>query len=169
MKRKRLFVVVTILAVIWLGFIFYMSSQTAVASGQMSESITKDVVTVGEKVGVVKAGTTSSELALRRYDSIIRSTAHVGMYFVLACIMFFVFWIWGLNKKISVILSFVIGAFISFVDEINQMHLVGRNSGGVIRDGIEDIYRDTFGICIALVIFVIIRVIAETRAKNVKV
>ncbi len=166
MRQKKLFIFVTILVVIWFGFIFYMSSQTAADSGQMSKEVTKGVILIGEKMGVVGAGTANSEVALKKYNTIIRNLAHVGMYFLLACMMFSAFWLFGINKKKSVIFSLATGVFVSIIDEINQMHFVGRNSGGVISDGIDDIYRDTFGICAALVIFVIIRVMVELREKN---
>lgn len=166
MKQKKLFVFVTILAVIWFGFIFYMSSQTAADSGQMSKSVTKGVVLTGEKAGVIQAGTVNSETALKKYHVIIRNLAHIGMYFLFACILFSSFWAFGINKKKSVLLSFAIGFFVSIIDEVNQMHFAGRNSGGVISDAIDDIYRDTFGICSALLIFVIIRVMIELRDKN---
>ena len=167
MRQKKMFVVVMILTVSWFVFIFYMSSQTAVSSGQMSKSVTKAAILTGEKVGVIKAG--NLELALKRYDTIMRNTAHVGMYFILACVMFSASWLWGLNKKVSVILSFAVGIFIGIIDEINQMHFAGRNSGGVISDGIEDLFRDTLGICIALMLFVIVRVITELPRKNKKI
>lgn len=163
MIHKNLFIAVMIFAIAWFGFILYMSSQTAVASGQMSNSITKEVISAGEKLGVVAAGTANSEKAIKRYDAIIRNTAHVGMYFVLACVIFSVFWLLGVNNKKSVILCFTISVFISIIDEINQMHFVGRNSGGVIRDGIKDLYRDAFGVCIALTIIVLVRVLTEVR------
>lgn len=166
MKQKKMCIVVMILVVIWVGFIFYMSSQTAVNSGKISQSVTKTAVLIAEKVKVVKAGTANSEPALKRYDTIIRNTAHVGMYFVLACIIFSALWLLKLGKVKSVILSFAICVSCSIMDEINQMHFTGRNSGGVISDGIEDLFRDAFGICVALAIFFVFRVISELRNKN---
>jgi VanZ family protein len=165
MKKKKFRLVLLLLAVIWFGFIFYMSSQTAADSGQMSRTITKAAILAGQKVGIVEVGTVNSEPTLEKYNLAIRKLAHVGMYFLLACVIFCALRVWGLSKKVTVILCFVISISIGIIDEINQMNFVGRNSG-IISEGIKDLYRDIFGTCILLGIVVIIGVIIEARSKE---
>jgi VanZ family protein len=167
MKRKMLLFTLIIFAVAWLGVIFFMSSQTATESDQISKKVTKAAVILGEKVGTIEYGTSNSEQMLKEYNISVRKFAHVAMYFLLASLIFVVLWQLRVKKLLSVIINFLICIFIAFMDEINQMKFSGRNSG-VISEGINDIYKDFFGITTAILILLIIRIINENRSKKVQ-
>lgn len=167
MNRKIISVVVIILTVLWLGFIFFMSSQTAENSSHMSKKITKVVVLLGENVGFIEDGASDSVEIINKYNLDIRKIAHVFMYFLLACLIFATLWRFKVKKILSIIISFSISLCIAFIDEINQMNFSGRNSG-VFSEGIDDIFRDAFGIGMAIVLLLAIRVIKEVRSKNVR-
>lgn len=167
MKSKILIIALIIFAVTWLGVIFFMSSQTAVESNQISQKVTKVAVIIGEKVGAIEYGASNSEKILKEFNMSVRKLAHVAMYFLLAALIFVALWQFRVNKLLSVIINFLICIYIAFVDEINQMKFSGRNSG-VISEGINDIYRDIIGIISAIFILFIIRIINENRSKKVQ-
>ena len=167
MKSKILIIALIIFAVTWLGVIFFMSSQTAVESDQISQKVTKAVVILGEKVGVIEHGASNSEKILKEYNQSVRKFAHVAMYFLLASLIFVALWQFRVNKLLSVLINILICIYIAFVDEINQMKFSGRNSG-VMSEGVNDIYRDFFGIITAIFIFYIIRIINDNRRKKVQ-
>jgi VanZ family protein len=167
MKKNILSIAIIILAVIWVCVIFFMSSQTSVNSSQMSRKVTKVVILLGEKTGLIEDGASKSEDILKDFNIKIRKLAHIGMYFFLTCIMFAFLWKFKVNKIISVIISFCVSTNIAIIDEINQMNYIGRNSG-VFSEGISDIYKDLFGIGMALVLLLVIRIIKETRSKKVQ-
>ncbi|QNU66602.1 VanZ family protein [Ruminiclostridium herbifermentans] len=167
MKRKMLIIILIIFAVAWLGVIFFMSSQTAAESDQISKRVTKAAVIIGEKAGVIEYGASNSEEILKEYNISVRKFAHVAMYFLLASLIFIALWQLRVKKLLSVIISFLICIYIALVDEINQMNFAGRNSG-VISEGINDIYKDFVGIITAILILFIIRIINEIRSKKVQ-
>ena len=167
MKSKILIIALIIFAVTWLGVIFFMSSQTAVESNQISQKVTEAAVIIGEKVGVIEYGASNSEKSLKEFNLSVRKFAHVAMYFLLASLIFVALWQFRVNKLLSVIINFIICICIAFVDEINQMKFSGRNSG-VMSEGINDIYRDFIGIIAAIFILFIIRIINENRSKKVQ-
>lgn len=167
MKSKLLIITLIIFAIAWLGVIFFMSSQTAVESDQISQKVTKAAVILGEKVGVIEYGASNSEKILKEYNLSVRKFAHVAMYFLMASFIFVALWQFRANKLASVTISFLICIYIAFIDENNQMKFSGRNSG-VMSEGINDIYRDIYGIIAAIFILFIIRIISENRGKKVQ-
>lgn len=167
MKKTILSIAIIIIAVIWVCVIFFMSSQSAVDSSQMSRKVTKVVVILGEKVGLIEDGASNSENIIKEQNLNIRKFAHIAMYFLLTCIMFASLWKFRANKKISVIISFSASIYIAVFDEINQMNYSGRNSG-LFSEGIGDVYRDLFGIVMAIVLLLVFRIIKEARCKKVQ-
>lgn len=165
MTFRKIGIVLLIALLAWLGLIFTMSSQTAVASGEMSQSVTKEFIVTGEKVGMIEKGTAQSPKAVEQLDSAVRKLAHMGMYFVLAGIIFSILWAWGMERFKAALISLVGCIAVSIMDEINQMQFAGRNSGGVISEGIGDLVRDAGGAITALVIFVILRSITVKRLE----
>ncbi|PYG89467.1 VanZ family protein [Ruminiclostridium sufflavum DSM 19573] len=166
MKKRKISIVVIALAGIWLGVIFFMSSQTAADSTQMSKTITRTFLAVGEKAGIVEEGASTSNELISKYDPDTRKMAHVIMYFLLASVIFAALWELGANKNISAVISFFASICIAVIDEINQMSFTGRNSG-VVSEGIADIYRDASGIGIALVILLVLRAVKEIKNRKV--
>lgn len=167
MKGKMIIIALLIFVAVWIGFIFLMSSQTAVESGKISYKVTKAAVILGEKTGVLNNGASNSNRMLNEYNIVVRKIAHVFMYFLLASVMFLTLWEFKLSKKLTVMFSFLLCIFIAFTDEINQMGFKGRNSG-IISEGIKDLSKDTVGIMMALIILLIIRMIFEVKNKNVQ-
>lgn len=168
MRFKKGSIIKGLVALLVLGlvvFIFYMSSQTAVNSGHMSRRVTLFLIKSAEKIGALTRGSTDYPYLVQKYDSVIRSFAHIGMYFLLCLILSLVFKYWQLRRW--TIVSFTICSVISILDELNQMHYKGRNDYGQLVSGIADLFKDAFGtIAAILVALLIIRIINRVRSKK---
>ncbi len=163
MKYKKIGILI---ATLWVGFILYMSSQTAVNSEHMSIAITKNLVKNAEAIGVLKGNTAYSSAIIRRADDIVRSFAHILMYFILAGIVSFFLWLWGARIIKSTVITFLLCLGISIIDEINQMGYYGRNSNGQVSAGLDDIVKDTLGILLAIMICIILRKFLQLENKQ---
>ncbi len=153
-NRNIVKIVVALLVIGWVGFIFYMSSQTAVNSGNMSRSVTLFLIKASEKIGVLSQGPSNHAELVHKYESTVRSLAHMGMYFLLCLILSLVLKFWGLKRWAFA--SFTVCLAISILDELNQMHFEGRNDSGKISSGMEDLFKDVFGTIAALIVALII-------------
>ncbi len=152
MRSKKGSIVISLVALLvlgWVGFIFYMSSQSATNSGHMSQRLTLFLITVAEKIGALTEGSSNYPYLVQKYDSMVRSLAHMGMYFLLCLILSLVFKY--LNLKRWAIKSLTICTVISILDELNQMNYKGRNDFGQLNSGLEDLLKDFFGTLTALV------------------
>lgn len=166
MKFKKAGMIFAVAVMGWICFIFYMSSQTAVNSGHMSRAVTKYLVRAAETVGIVGEGASYSEHIIQNADIIVRDLAHMVMYFLLTCIFSAMLWMLGIKGHKWIPAAFIIGTGISVVDEINQMHYYGRNSAGLASEGIQDVLKDVFGICVAIGIFNLLRRKNKSRSDS---
>lgn len=165
MKYKKATVAILIIFFLWVGFIYHMSSQTALDSGYLSQKVTINVLKAGEKIGVFPPGTAGSAKQISKYNGIIRSLAHTGMYFLLSGIVSVVLWLRGMKGTGWALSTLLVCFVVSILDEMNQMHYVGRNDNGLVSSGISDIYKDGAGIILALAaVFIIRKLISSKRA-----
>jgi len=156
-----------LLAVGWIGFIFYMSSQTAVNSGNISRAVTRLLLKAGEKAGIVSYQTAHSASQIIHFDSITRSVAHISMYFLLACVISIAFRLFGMKSGKSAAITILVCLAISILDELNQMNYTGRNDNGLAASGMEDIIKDVIGTAAALAVFFLIRHFRDSK-KNIR-
>jgi len=142
-----------------------MSSQSAENSGHLSRVITVQLLKTAEKVGIIAEGESESTLLIAKADEKVRSLAHVTMYFFLGFIFMVILWIWGVKQNKRTVIVFFACLGLSIIDEVNQMQYYGRNSGGLISAGIEDVIKDTLGICSAIILFLILKNLFKTSVK----
>lgn len=151
----------------WVGFIFYMSSQTAVSSGNMSHRVTLLLIKAAGKLGLLAEGSSEYPHLVQKYEAGVRSLAHMGMYFLLCLIISLVLKYWGLKRW--GLISFTVCFVISVLDELNQMHFEGRNDSGQVSSGIEDLVKDIAGTITAiLVALIIINIINWFKLKKTR-
>ena len=153
-KLRVIKVLVALLVLGWVGFIFYMSSQTAVNSGNMSRGVTLFLIRFAERFGILTAAASDHPQLVQKYDSAVRSLAHMGMYFLLCLIIALVLKYWGFKRWAYI--SFIACFAISILDELNQMHFKGRNDSGRVSSGMEDLVKDIIGAVTALLIALLI-------------
>ena len=134
--RKRIFLFVTL---IWMIFIFYLSHQPATISASQSGGF-MDMLTKLPIIG----GLLDELMKLSFAEFLIRKSAHMFLYFVLAILIYM-----SISKGCSYkyyILAFVLSAMYACSDEIHQLFIVGRS--GEIRD----VLVDSTGALIGLII-----------------
>ena len=124
--KKKIFLVLTF---IWMIFIFYMSHQPATISASQSGGF-MDILTKLPMIG----GLLDELMKLSFAEFLIRKSAHMFLYFVLAILIYM-----SISKGNSYryyILAFVLSAMYACSDEIHQLFIVGRS--GEIRDVLVD-------------------------------
>ena len=124
--KKIVFLVLTF---IWMAFIFYMSHQTATISASQSGGF-MDMLTKLPIIG----GLLDELMKLSFAEFLIRKSAHMFLYFVLAILIYM-----SISKGYSYkyyIVAFVLSAMYACSDEIHQLFIVGRS--GEIRDVLVD-------------------------------
>ena len=124
--RKRIFLVLTL---IWMIFIFYLSHQPATISASQSGGF-MDMLTKLPIIG----GLLDELMKLSFAEFLIRKSAHMFLYFVLAILIYM-----SISKGYTYkyyILTFVLSAMYACSDEIHQLFIVGRS--GEIRDVLVD-------------------------------
>jgi|GEM_PF-2484578 len=157
MSYKRIGIIAVFLLLLWVGFIIFMSSQTAESSGNMSRAVSRAIITMAEKLGAAYPGAGNSVQAVVRIDEYVRDLAHIAMYFMLAAIFSAVLWLRGINNNRWIAVVFISGLCISIIDEINQMNYHGRNDSGLAGAGVADVFKDVAGICAAVGVFFLLR------------
>ncbi len=107
------------LVIIWMGFIFYLSHQTATESSKLSNGVTKFIAIMFNTV------MPNIEIELRKIELLLRNIAHFLTYFILG---FFVINALSLDimSNKSILLSLLFCIFYAFFDEIHQLFIAGR-------------------------------------------
>lgn len=141
MKRK----IYLVLTLIWMGVIFYMSNQPATISAQHSGGVVEFLSNLPYIGNVV---TYMMEIDIAEF--IVRKSAHMFSYFVLAILLFNTVYEKGQSiEKVAIIA--LIGVFLyACTDEFHQLFIPGRSgefkdvmidtTGGFIGSGILYLY-----------------------------
>ncbi len=112
------------LVIVWMGLIFFLSSQPGTQSGALSKGITQIIVTAIEWVfpGV--------ELDVQTFHSFVRKSAHFVVYLVLGFLVMNA--IWGRVKGIRrILLAVLICVLYAVVDEVYQASVPGRSGEAI--------------------------------------
>ncbi|MGL5328274.1 MAG: VanZ family protein [Peptostreptococcaceae bacterium] len=126
--NKRIY---TVLAILWMAFIFYMSNQPAAVSSQQSGGVIEFI-----KAMPIIGNIMTYMMEIEIGEFIIRKSAHMFLYFVLA--MFIFMSMYDVNKEIKTvaIISFIFTVLYACTDEIHQLFIPGRS--GELRDVLVD-------------------------------
>lgn len=125
--RKNVYKILFIgLTIIWMGIIFYFSSQTGTQSSSMSGKITDRIL----HFFVPTFDNLSSEEQIELFNNtsfVIRKLAHYFEYAVLGLFLYLTFYNF-MNKKIIVFpLALGVGILYAISDEIHQSFIGGRS------------------------------------------
>ena len=137
--RKRIFLVLTL---VWMMFIFYLSHQPATVSASQSGGFMNMLT----KLPII-GGLLDELMKLSFAEFLIRKSAHMFLYFVLAILIYM-----SISKGNSYryyILAFVLSAMYACSDEIHQLFIVGRS--GEIRDVLVDSTGALIGLLLILI------------------
>lgn len=171
MSMKKLGIV---LCILWVGFIFYNSSQPAIISGGVTGNLVNSIKEVvkgeesdlenkdisynnvsssfkdmGESIlitikGRIKAWKNTSVTS--RVHNFIRKLAHGLEFFVLAILVIFVLSKESINNKDLIIRTLFIVVMAALLDEYLQNYIPGRGSS--VSDVLIDFWGGVFGVLI---------------------
>lgn len=148
MKKIKYFIP----AILWMGLIFFFSSQ----NGTASDSNSYFLINLLGKIGI----NISSSIGLSVANFIVRKTAHVTEYFILFMLLYF-----GFKKiylKNIIIYPAIITILYSISDEFHQLFIEGRSGR------IKDVFIDSIGILIGLLIIGIKNKVKSKKENNIK-
>lgn len=131
-----------IAVILWMIFIFNLSSQVAEQSNELSTGITEVVVKTVERINP------QVDLDTYKLNHIVRKNAHFFAYLVLGILTLNALRRSGIYGYKSVVLALVICVLYSMSDEIHQLFVPGR--GGQFKDVIIDSAGVTIGIGVYL-------------------
>lgn len=146
MNIKKL--IFRLLVVSMMFMILSFSSDTATVSKSKSMMIVEKIKPI---VKVIADELEVKPISTSRLDHYVRKAAHMFNYFVLTIVCFLAFRAVIPKFWVSVFLTWLLATCFSMIDEYYQTFIPGR--GGQVRD----VFIDSIGIIIALVIICIIR------------
>ncbi len=163
MSKKT--IILGILLIIWMGVIFYMSSDNGDESGEESSRVVSFIVSTYDKV----VGSSEETINYHKSDEfmgqatfIFRKICHFSEYLILSIISFA--FIESLNKLkllLCLLYSFIFSVIYAITDEIHQTFVDGR-SGQV-----TDVLIDTSGVIVGcLIIYFIYKKIQVKYKKS---
>lgn len=128
-----------ILIILWMLLIFFFSNQKADDSSKLSDGL---IVKVANVFVDKDLSTKEKEIILEKYTTIVRKTAHFGIYLVLGVLVINL--LMEYNIKHVILVSLIVCLLYSVSDEIHQLFIDGRS--GEVRDIIIDSSGSLMGI-----------------------
>ncbi len=116
--------------ILWMALIFFLSSQVAEQSNQLSTGITEAIVNTIEKI------IPDSEYAVEGLNHIVRKNAHFIAYLVLGALTVNALRSSGVHGYKGIIAALIICVIYAASDEIHQLFVPGR--GGQVTDVLID-------------------------------
>ncbi|MCH5190548.1 MAG: VanZ family protein [Oscillospiraceae bacterium] len=147
--KKKIYITVSwALVIACMGVIFWMSSRTASASSEMSDSLIDRILAL---------------LGIEFSSFIIRKTAHLLEFTGLAMLTFNAYY--STFRRAAAPVSFIITVLYAVSDEVHQIFVDGRACQ--LRDVLIDSGGALLGIIASLIILKIIKCAVERRNKNI--
>lgn len=151
----------TVLIVIWMIFIFSMSSQNSQESSNTSGSTIKLVLST-----IPKFSEQTQEVQdniVEELQFIVRKTAHFTAYMILGILSILIFLQYEkINKKFQ--FAFLLCVAYAISDEVHQLFVPGRS--GEIRDVMIDSAGSFIGILIVLSFIKLSKITKQKRIKS---
>jgi len=111
-----------IAVILWMIFIFCLSSQEAEQSNRLSKDVAEVIVSTIEKVAP------NVDFDIRSLNNTIRKNAHFFTYLVLGILTMVTFRISGARKYKSFTWAFTVCTAYAILDEVHQLFVPGRGS-----------------------------------------
>ncbi len=139
MVNKKKYILRWTMLVLWMCFIFYMSSRSGSESQEQSDLVLSILNFLGLQL---------NESIKNIASFIVRKTAHVTEYMILYILIFRVVTLYSNTKKSKLIALFCMVLYAS-TDEIHQLFVPGRS--GMVRDVFIDSIGGIIGVGITFV------------------
>jgi len=127
-KNKYITIGSWVLVLMWMAFIFFLSSQPAQDSDKLSRSVARNILVIGEKTGILEHGTSEKTELVNALNKKLRNIAHASVYTVLS--MLFLNAVHGTRIKglKSYLFAFLFCVFYACTDEFHQSFVPGRSA-----------------------------------------
>ncbi|MEK4523077.1 VanZ family protein [Psychrobacillus sp. FSL W7-1457] len=127
--------------VLWMGLIFFFSSQPADDSKELSTGVTEVILSVVEAVAP------ESDLFVDNLHHFVRKNAHFLIYFVLGILVVRAFRVSEIRGKKSMLLALATCIVYAVSDEIHQLFVPGRGAQ------VKDVMIDSTGAFAGIIIY----------------
>lgn len=156
-RKNMIFrVLIWIVTIAWMGGIYFLSDRPVEQSLQDSSK----VMEVLKLAPSVEEASDTNNAQMLNIQMFVRKQAHVMLYMGLAGLIFLsIYGYFGKSEKTALI-SFILTTLYGASDEIHQIF---SNRGSQVRDVIIDARGAVWGICFALIVFIIIENIPKFR------
>ncbi len=163
-KNPILFRIISLLLLLsWMGFVFYLSSQTATLSSAVSGGLIEGVI----RFILPNADEVFIESTVSSLQFIVRKGAHFTIYTIMGILSFTAFVTYEkMRLRLRCSLAFLVSAGYSVTDEYHQTFIEGRS--GELRDVLIDSSGVLLGILLSLGIYKIICVIKSKEGRKMK-
>lgn len=142
-KRKLVYWLPVIL---WMLLIFFLSSQPASESNNLSTGVTELIIKSIGKLLPLDIETSTIINTVSKLNHYVRKSAHFISYLILGVLVLNAFIKCKIEKKKAIIYSIIICVFYSISDEVHQLFVPGR--GGQLKDVVIDSCGTLVGIII---------------------
>ena len=132
-----------ILIILWMILIFCFSNQKAEDSSKLSDGL---IVKVANVFVDNNLSNEKKEVILNKYTTLVRKTAHFGIYLILGILVINLLMEYDINIKYLILISLMICLLYSISDEFHQLFIEEGRSGEV-RDVLIDSTGALVGIC----------------------
>ncbi|MGI6728272.1 MAG: VanZ family protein [Anaerovoracaceae bacterium] len=165
--KKKLGMIIFILLLLWIGVIFYYSSQPPGISNNQSKMAVNKISIVNEVLGFTdtKIYTKVESIVKDKWsfkqekspNAVVRKSAHFGIYFLLGIITASFGYVYSKKIFMAFLLGISLPVTIAVLDEYNQ-GLVGRTSSlnDVIIDG-TGAFAGTLVVVLIILLFVLLK------------
>ena len=143
-------IVFLILAILWMGVIFYFSSMNASKSDDQSNGFISRTVIKVVKVFKSDLSIEDEKLIIKYIVYPVRKYAHIFEFFVLYILVYLFISCYDLDLKRKIIYSMIVCILYGCFDEFHQIFVPGRDGK------FKDVFVDAFGSSIGLLICYII-------------
>lgn len=155
-------IVSLIFLLLWMGLIFYFSSQTADDSTAVSDGLIKTIVKfLFPDISAVKLSGIVTELQF-----IVRKGAHLSLYTILGILSFLTFVTYRIHISLRITISAFVGILYAASDELHQTFIKGRS--GELRDILIDSVGVLCGIALSFLIYLLRNAIKRRKAYPMK-
>lgn len=159
MKKNIVKVLLIIIALAWMGVIFYFSHQNGTSSSKMSNNVTRWVVNVFVPNYNTLTKTEQTNI-LKNASYVIRKLGHYSEYAILGLFLFAAVYVFTDNEKIIFAVVSILGILYAISDEFHQSFIGGRAPAA------KDVCIDAIGLLTALFLIGIFLNIKKIRKKR---
>lgn len=147
MSKKIIFIILGC----WMCMMFLFSNQNATKSNHTSDKVTISLIHLVDKFRGKTTGKAQEKKIIKNVRLLVRKTAHMSEYFVLAVLTFCLVSNYVSSNKKVFLITFICCVLFSIGDEIHQLFIPGRTGR------IFDVGVDSCGILLGCILLTFIK------------